>query len=176
MAILIGIAGIFQTIWAHLMFSAQVLGPFQPFFSAIGFNIWSFLAIYLIRKPGAGVIVKGVAAVIELMLGNPVGPVVLFYGAAEGFAADLAFVLFRRKVNLNMIIVGSLLAHFITLPVDMYRDAVPLTLNAVLTYTGPSIIGKVWISWLVFLALKMIGNAGIKYSTAPMSETNADEI
>lgn len=155
-AILIALGGIFQFIWAHLVFQAQFLGPFNPFFASFGFNIWSFLPIYLIQKPGSSTIAKGFASVIELMLGNPVGPIVIFYGMAEGFAADLAFVLFKQKFTLNMVIIGSLLAHFITLPVDMYRDSIPFQLKAVLTYTGPSIIGKVWVSWLVWLALNLI--------------------
>ena len=155
-AILIGLSGVFQVLWSHLVYQAKFLGPFSPFFAALGFNIWSFLPIYLIRKSGASTIVKGFSGVIELMLGSPVGPVVIFYDLAEGLGADLAYILFKQKFTLNMVIVGSLFAHFITLPVDMYIDKVPLQLNAILTYTGPSVIGKAWIGWLIWLSLNLI--------------------
>ena len=155
-SILVALGGVFQVFWAHLVYQAQFLGPFNPFFAQLGFNIWSFAAIYLIRKPGASTISKGLAALIELLLGSPVGPVVIFYGLAEGFGADLAYVLFKRRFTLNMVIVGSLLAHFITLPVDMNIDKIPFQLNAVLAYTGPSVIGKTWISWLIWLSLNLI--------------------
>lgn len=155
-AVLIALSGVFQVLWAHLVFQAKFLGPFNPFFASIGFNIWSFLPIYLIRKTGSSTIVKGFAGVIELMLGSPVGPVVIFYNLAEGLGADLAFILFKGKFTLNMVIVGSLFAHFITLPVDMYIDHIPPQLNAVLTYTGSSVIGKAWIGWLIWLSLNLI--------------------
>jgi len=161
MAILIAAAGVFQTFWAHLVFQAQVLGPFRGLFASFGFNVVSFLVLYLVRKPGAATIVKTVAGVIELLLGNPVGPVVIFYGLAEGIAADIAFVLFNQKITLQMIIAGSLLAWLIAAPVDAYRDAVPLTVEGLATYFGPGGVSKVWISLWVYLTLKLLRSMNI---------------
>jgi ABC-type thiamin/hydroxymethylpyrimidine transport system permease subunit len=160
-ATLVAVAGVFQYLWAQMVFDFQWLGPWRQFFSSWGFNVWSFLAVFLVRKRGAGTIVKTLAAVIELALGNPVGAIVIFYGFAEGFAADLAYAIFQGRITLNTIIVGALLAHFITLPYDAWNDAIKFGWTPMLTYTGPAIIGKVWTSWLVFLTLRLINQSGI---------------
>jgi ABC-type thiamin/hydroxymethylpyrimidine transport system permease subunit len=162
MAVLVALTGVFQTFWAHLVFQAQVLGPFRNFFTAYGFNIATFIVLYLLRKPGSATIVKFFAAILELALGNPVGPVVLFYGFVEGFAADIAFVVFRRKINLSMIIAGSLMAWIFAAPVDAYIDAVPFTLEGLVLYFGPGGMGKVWTSLWVFWTLLAMQRAGIK--------------
>jgi ABC-type thiamin/hydroxymethylpyrimidine transport system permease subunit len=170
MAILVAVTGLFQTFWAHLVFNAGALGPFSNMFTAFGFNIATFLVLYLIPKPGAATIVKSFAAVIELALGNPVGPVVLFYGFAEGLAADLAFIMFKRNLTLMMVIVGSLMAWIFTAPVDVYRDAVPLNIDALTAYFGPGGAGKVWTSFWVYLAIMGFAKAGLKPVKEPETE------
>lgn len=170
MAILVAVTGVFQTFWAHLVFNAGALGPFSNLFTAFGFNIATFLVLYLIPKPGAATIVKSFAAVIELMLGNPVGPVVLFYGFAEGLAADLAFIMFKRNLTLMMVIVGSLMAWIFTAPVDVYRDAVPFNTEALVAYFGPGGMGKVWTSFWVYLTVQLFARFGLKPITKPETE------
>lgn len=167
MAILVAVAGIVQTLWAHLVFQAQVLGPFRNLFASYGFNLVSFLVLYLVRKPGAATVVKLFAAIIELLLGNPVGPIVIFYGLAEGLATDIAFVLFKGQFKLTMIITGSVLAWLFTAPVDAYRDAVPLTVEGLVAYFGPGLMGKVWTSLLIYLTLEALRRAGVKPISDP---------
>ena len=161
-AILVAVAAVIQVLWAHLVFQAQMLGPFTNLFASYGFNIVSFLVLFLLRKPGSATIVKLFAGVIELLLGSPVGPVVIFYGFVEGFAADIAYVLFKGDLRLTMIITGSLLAWIFAAPVDAYRDAVPLTAEGLIGYFGPGGMGKVWISLWVYLTLEALKKAGVK--------------
>jgi len=160
-AVMIAGTGAFQFAWSHLVFQAQVLGPFANAFTSLGFMFWSFLAVYLVPKPGSATLVKGIGAVVEVLLGNPYGPVAIFYGAVEGLGVDLAFWLFRRQWGLNMMIVGALFAHFLAGPVDVYRDAVPLRLDALVTYFTPGVLGKVWTSWLSSLIIAALSRAGI---------------
>ena len=166
MALMVGIAGLFQVLWAHLVFQAQVLGPFVNLFGSFGFNLVSFLILFRIRKPGACVIVKTLSGVIEVLFGSPVGLFAIFYNLVEGLAADIVFVWFKGNFSLNMIVAGSLLAWIFAAPVDAWRDAVPLTTEGLVGYFGPGGMGKVWISLWVYWALLAVKKAGIK----PLSE------
>ena len=156
MALMVGIAGLFQVLWAHLVFQAQVLGPFVNLFGSFGFNLVSFLILFLIRKPGACVIVKTLSGVIEVLFGSPVGLFAIFYNLVEGLAADIVFVWFKGNFSLNMIVAGSLLAWIFAAPVDAWRDAVPLTTEGLVGYFGPGGMGKVWISLWVYWALLVV--------------------
>ncbi len=162
MAILIAVAGVIQVLWAQIVYNLQWLGPFTNLFGSFGFNIVSFAVLFLIRKPGAATVVKVLAGVIELAMGSPVGPVVIFYNLVEGFAADLAFVFFKGDFSLYMIITGSIIAWLLAAPVDAYRDAVPMTTSGIVGYFGPGGMGKVWISLWVYLTLLALKKAGVK--------------
>ncbi len=161
-AVLIAVTGVFQVAWAWFVFTAKALGPFADLFNAFGFNVCTFLVLYLIRKPGTATIVKTGAAVIELLMGSPVGWAVIYYGFVEGLGADIAYVMFKEKFTLSMIITGSLLAWIFAAPVDAYRDAVPLTMPALIAYFGPGGVSKVWNSLLVFWAILGVQKANIK--------------
>ncbi len=168
MAILVAVGSVFQVLWAYLVFTAQMLGPFTNLFASFGFNLISFLVLYLIRKPGSATIVKLFAGILEVLMGSPVGLVAIFYSVVEGLAADIAYILFKGDFSLTMIITGSIIAWIIDAPVDAYRDAVPLTLNGLVAYFGPGGAGKVWISLWIYLTLKAIMKAGIKPLSQPV--------
>jgi energy-coupling factor transport system substrate-specific component len=162
-AILTAFAAVVSTAWSFML-NAGVLGPFNVWFASYGFNIVGFLVLYFVPKARAVIIVKTVGAVIELMLGNPVGAVVLWYGFAEGVGIALAFVLFQRKLSLPMFILGSVFAWAFAAPADIVRDAVPLTVEALMAYFGPGLLGKVWISLLCWLTILGVRKVGIKPS------------
>jgi ABC-type thiamin/hydroxymethylpyrimidine transport system permease subunit len=166
MAIMVGVAGLFQVLWAQLVYQAQVLGPFVNLFGSLGFNLVSFLILFLVRKPGACFVVKTLSGVVEVLWGSPVGLFAIFYNAVEGIATDLAFVWFKGNFSLNMIVAGSLMAWIFAAPVDAWRDAVPMTVEGLVGYFGPGGMGKVWISLWIYLAIKYFAKAGLK----PLSE------
>ncbi len=161
MALLIAATGVFETAWSYIL-GANILGPMNVLFNSFGFNIAAFVVVYFVPKPGAATVVKFFSALIQVALGNPFGPIAIFYGTVEGLAIDLAFVYYGRKLSLNMMILGSILAWLFAAPVDAYRDAVPLTYAALLAYFGPGLIGKIWISWLCWLTVLGMRKAGIK--------------
>jgi energy-coupling factor transport system permease protein len=64
------------------------------------FGIWfivSIIAAYIIRKPGAALMSETIAAVIEVMLGNAVGPRLILTGIIQGLGAEAAFAATKWK-------------------------------------------------------------------------------
>ena len=58
------------------------------------FGIWfivSIICAYIIRRPGAAVLSETVAAVVEVMIGNAVGPRLILSGIVQGLGAEAAF-------------------------------------------------------------------------------------
>ncbi|WP_423188346.1 ECF transporter S component [Alkalibacterium sp. f15] len=71
-------------------FGLGVLG-YEPFF-----GIWFMAAIittYLIRKPAVGIITEVIAALIEVMLGNMFGVMVLVSAFIQGVGVEIPFAL-----------------------------------------------------------------------------------
>lgn len=64
------------------------------------FGIWfivSIICMYIIRKPGAAVISETIAAAIEVLLGNAVGPRLILAGVVQGLGAEAAFAATRYR-------------------------------------------------------------------------------
>lgn len=58
------------------------------------FGIWfivSIICAYIIRKPGAAFFSETMAATIEVMIGNAVGPRLILSGIVQGLGAEAAF-------------------------------------------------------------------------------------
>ncbi|QBP39651.1 ECF transporter S component [Paenisporosarcina antarctica] len=58
------------------------------------YGIWfivSIIAAYIIRKPGAALLSETMAAMIEVMIGNAVGPRLILSGIVQGLGAEAAF-------------------------------------------------------------------------------------
>jgi energy-coupling factor transport system permease protein len=51
------------------------------------FGIWfivSIIAAYILRKPGAAFLSETIAATVEMMLGNAMGPIIIVTGMIQG--------------------------------------------------------------------------------------------
>lgn len=57
----------------------------------------STLAAYIIQRPGVALVSEVIAALIEVLLGNMYGPMVIVTGLVQGAGAELAFALGRYK-------------------------------------------------------------------------------
>ncbi|MFC5603790.1 ECF transporter S component [Sporosarcina koreensis] len=84
------------------------------------FGIWfivSIICMYIIRKPGAAVISETIAAAVEVLLGNAVGPRLILAGVIQGLGAEAAFAATRyRRFDLWVLMlagVGSSVFSFI---------------------------------------------------------------
>jgi energy-coupling factor transport system permease protein len=64
------------------------------------FGIWfivSIIAAYIIRKPGAAFLSETIAATIEVMIGNAVGPRLIVSGMIQGLGAEMVFASTKWK-------------------------------------------------------------------------------
>lgn len=96
------------------------LTPFglAPFGFEVIYGIWfmaATIAAFIIRKPGAAFITEVLAGLIELLMGNAGGAIVLLTAAIQGLGCEVGFALFRyRRFDLlSMSIAGICAAIFI---------------------------------------------------------------
>lgn len=64
------------------------------------FGVWLMAATfagYVIQKPGIAIVAEVIAAVIEVLLGNWFGPMVIVAGIIQGLGAELVFAAFKYK-------------------------------------------------------------------------------
>ena len=64
------------------------------------FGIWfmaATLAPYIIQKPGVAIVAVVLAALIEVLLGNMYGPMVIVAGIVQGAGAEIVFALWHYK-------------------------------------------------------------------------------
>lgn len=75
------------------------------------FGIWfivSIICMYIIRKPGAAVISETIAAAVEVLLGNAVGPRLILAGVIQGMGAEAAFaVTGYKKFNIWVLMLAG---------------------------------------------------------------------
>lgn len=85
---------------AFLPVGKILVGFFGPIGYDLIFGIWfivSIIAAYIIRKPGAAFLSETIAAAVEVLLGNAVGPMLLVSGMIQGLGAESAFAMTRYK-------------------------------------------------------------------------------
>lgn len=64
------------------------------------FGVWfmaATLAAYIIQKPTVAVTAEVLSALIEVLMGNMYGPIVIVSGIVQGAGAELAFAAFRYR-------------------------------------------------------------------------------
>lgn len=96
---------------------AGVIGPIAYEWM---FGIWfivSIISMYIIRKPGAALFPETMAAAVEVMLGNAIGPRLILSGIIQGLGAEAAFAATRYK-HFNLLVlmlagIGSAVFSFI---------------------------------------------------------------
>lgn len=86
-------------------FLSTVLTPFglAPLANELVFGVWfmaATLAAYILQKPGVAIVAEVLAALIEVLMGNMYGPMVIVAGIIQGAGGELVFGLYRyRKFN-----------------------------------------------------------------------------
>ncbi|MDO4479411.1 MAG: ECF transporter S component [Lachnospiraceae bacterium] len=64
------------------------------------FGVWLMAATfagYVIQKPGVAIVAEVIAAVIEVLLGNWFGPMVIVAGIIQGLGAEIVFAAFKYR-------------------------------------------------------------------------------
>ena len=87
---------------------------YEPFYG-IYFMAGAF-GVYVMRKPGSGIIAELLAAVLECLYGNYFGPIIILSGLVQGFGFELIIALKRyRKFDRLTMIQGAVICSVITL-------------------------------------------------------------
>ncbi|ESU33902.1 HMP/thiamine permease ykoE [Bacillus sp. 17376] len=100
-----------------LQFGNVLVGMFGLIGYDLIFGIWfivSIIAAYIIRKPGAAVLSETIAATIEVMLGNAVGPRLILAGIIQGLGAEAAFAATKWKNYSTWVLVAAGMGSSIT--------------------------------------------------------------
>lgn len=131
--IMVGIISIvFGVIYlAAINFASLVLKPLfatlglAPFTYEVVFGVWfmaSTLAAYIMQKAGVALISEVIAAVLEVLMGNLYGPVVIVSGIVQGLGAELGFTAYKyRRFDFKALCVSSILAAVFSFTWGMYR-------------------------------------------------------
>lgn len=105
---------------AFLPVGKLLVGFFGPIGYDLIFGIWfivSIIAAYIIRKPGAAFLSETIAAMIEVLIGNAVGPMLIVSGMIQGLGAEAVFAATRYRNYATWVLmlagVGSAVTSFI---------------------------------------------------------------
>ena len=94
-------------------FGMSALG-YEPFYG-LYFMAVAF-AVFVIRKPGVGIIAEILAAVIETLMGNFFGPIIILSGFVQGAGFELIFALTKyKKFDTKTMILASVICSFVTM-------------------------------------------------------------
>ena len=87
---------------------------YEPFYG-IYFMAGAF-GVYVMRKPGSGVISELLAAVLECLFGNYFGPIIILSGLVQGIGFELLIALRRyRKFDRATMIGASVICSVVTM-------------------------------------------------------------
>ncbi|MGP4108012.1 ECF transporter S component [Virgibacillus sp. L01] len=95
---------------AFLPVGKVLVGFFGPIGYDLIFGIWfivSIIAAYIIRKPGAAFMSETIAAMVEVLLGSAVGPMLIISGMIQGLGAESAFAMTRWKNYSTWVLMAS---------------------------------------------------------------------
>lgn len=101
-------------------FGNVLAGMFGPIAYEPIYGIWfivSVIAAYIIRKPKYALVSEVIMTLVECLLGNPSGPMVIVIGVVQGLGAEAVFLATRWKAySLPVLLLagmGSSVASFI---------------------------------------------------------------
>ena len=81
---------------------------------------WGF-GIYVMRKPGTGLIAELLAAVLECLYGNYFGPIIILSGLVQGLGFELIIALKRyKKFDRMTMIQGAVICSVLTLIYNLF--------------------------------------------------------
>ena len=97
-----------------------ILG-YEPFY-----GIWFMapvVALYILRRPSVGIITEIFAAVIEVVLGNVFGPIVIVSAFIQGVGVELPYMFTKyRRYNMRNSMVGAVLATIFSFIWTAFRN------------------------------------------------------
>lgn len=109
--------------WVGLQVAMGPFGDLAQHVLSGGWMVVAPLALYIVRKPGAGIVVEILAALVEVVfLASPVGPMLLIVGLVQGAGAELAFAVTRyRRYGWGTFVLSGLTAAAASLVLGCVR-------------------------------------------------------
>ncbi|WP_147916106.1 ECF transporter S component [Ruania zhangjianzhongii] len=110
-------------VWGWLQ---VVMGPFGDLAQNVlvgGWMVVAPLALYIVRKPGVGILVEIIASIVEVVfLASPVGPMLILVGFIQGAGAEVAFAVTRyRRYGWAVFVASGATAALANLVLGMVR-------------------------------------------------------
>jgi energy-coupling factor transport system substrate-specific component len=135
--IMMGILGVvFAAIYlASTSLWIALQAAFTPFGLAafavdIVYGIWFMagsLAAFIIRKPGTAFLAEFLAAIIEMLMGNFGGPMVVLFGAVQGLGNEAGFAVLRyRNFKLPGMILSAVFAAVFSFVAEILTGSLEL--------------------------------------------------
>src|SRR5699024_6024082 len=85
-------------VWGWLQVLMGPLGDLSQNALIGGWMVVAPLAIYIVRKPGVGILVEIIASIVEVVfLASPVGPTLILVAFIQGLGAEAAFAVTRYR-------------------------------------------------------------------------------
>ena len=164
LAVLAAVFGFLYWAFVQAWGALQVaMGPFGDLAQNVLAGSWIVvapLAVYIVRKPGVGIVVEILAALVEVVfLASPVGPSLLIAAFIQGATAELPFALTRyRRFGWPTFIWSGISAGILTFAYNTVRQG----------WLGQDFIEWRFVFTLVScivlsgIAAKLIGNALVR--------------
>ncbi len=123
-AVLFGVIFLGATYAGGILYG--ILAPFglaslgyEPFYGI--YFLGGAFAVYVIRKPGTGIVAEILGAIIETLLGNFFGPIIILSGFVQGFGFELVIALKKyKKFDIVTLIEASICCSVITLIYNLF--------------------------------------------------------
>ncbi|MFD2699151.1 ECF transporter S component [Paenibacillus shunpengii] len=111
--VLSSLSVVFAVIYlVFLQIGNLLTGVMGPMGYEVIFGIWfivSIIAAYIIRKPGAAFLSETIAGIIEVLIGNTTGPILIVSAMIQGLGAEMVFAAVRyRKYSLSVLMLSGI--------------------------------------------------------------------
>lgn len=148
---------------------------YEPFYG-LYFMAVAF-AVYVIRKPGVGIVAEILAAVIETLMGNFFGPIIILSGFVQGAGFELIFALTKyKRFDRKTMILAAVICSCVTMVYNLIVSGYNLIALPVLALMlAVRMISAIVIDGLVTPKLADgLAKAGVLNGYAISRDLNAD--
>ncbi|MCM3127934.1 ECF transporter S component [Paenibacillus provencensis] len=153
--VLSSLSVVFAVIYlVFLQIGNLLTGVMGPMGYEVIFGIWfivSIIAAYIIRKPGAAFLSETIAGIIEVLIGNTTGPILIVSAMIQGLGAEAVFAAVRyRKYSLPVLMLSGIGAAVFSFAWGYFRSGfAALSPELVIAMLGVRIISGALLAGLL---------------------------
>jgi energy-coupling factor transport system substrate-specific component len=148
----------------------------------IVYGIWFMagsLAAFIIRKPGTAFLAEFLASVIEMLMGNFGGPMVVLFGAVQGLGNEAGFAVLRyRNFKLPGMILSAVFAAVFSFAAEILTGSLELlSPGIVIARLAVRIVSAVIFTGLIcYLAGRALTRTGVLKSYPAGGDVRAAKV